>query len=220
LICPSILSYDFTLLKDIFVKLENAGIEVVHFDVMDNHFVPNLTFGYKFIDDLRKYTSKIIFDTHLMIDKPEDNIILYSNSSDIVTVHFEAIKDRKKLIKEVEKLKNKGKKFGISIKPKTKPKKIKEYIDIVDLVLIMSVEPGFGGQELIPYCLDKVEEVKLLRGNRNIIIQMDGGINKNNFYDVYKRGVEWFVIGSAFFKEDDFSFYNRLLKDIKNGKYI
>ena len=217
MICPSILSYDFSIIKDLFPKLKESGIKVVHFDVMDNHFVPNLTFGYKFIDDLRKYTD-LFFDTHLMIEKPEDSIYLYSNSSDLITVHVEAIRDKYKLFKEVEKLKMKGKKFGLSIKPKTEPDAIREYVNLIDLVLIMSVEPGFGGQELIRECLNKVKTVREI-SERNIIIQMDGGINKSNFFDVCKSGVDWFVIGSAFFKESDLGFYNKLLEDIRNDKY-
>lgn len=217
MICPSILSADFSLLKETLQEMEKAGIEVVHFDVMDNHFVPNLTFGHKFIGDLRKH-SKLFFDAHLMIENPEKNIQLYLDSgADLVTVHLEAIRHSR--IDEMSELTRKaGKKFGISIKPKTAVSELLPILESVDLVLVMTVEPGFGGQKLIPECLPKITELQELKKKNNFsfIIQADGGIDRSNLETLCRLGNEWYVMGSAFFKEPDFSFFPAFLKQIKS----
>ncbi len=215
-IAPSILSADFSAVKEELLKLEKAQINLVHFDVMDNHFVPNLTFGPKFIKDLRKY-SDIIFDVHLMIETPEKWINQFLDTGgDIFTCHIEATADVLELAKKV---KGQNKKFALSVKPKTPIETIYPYLDLLDMVLIMTVEPGFGGQSLIEETLAKVTELKNLIKKRNlpIQIQVDGGVNLETLTNVVSHGAEILVMGSAFFKNEDYAAFiklvNQKLKD-------
>lgn len=197
--------------------MEKNEIQVVHFDVMDNHFVPNLTFGHKLIQDLRPHSS-LLFDVHLMIEKPENNIEHYLKAgADIVVIHYEAVVEKDSIPIMSEKVRAEGKKFGISIKPKTPPTVLENFLDNIDLVLVMTVEPGFGGQKIIPECIEKIPYIKQLiqKSQKNIILQIDGGVNYENLESLFLKGADWFVVGSAFFKEKDFSFYPRLLKKIK-----
>ncbi len=214
MVCPSILSADFSNIPNTLKKMEEAGVEVVHFDVMDNHFVPNLTFGPKFIKDMRAHSS-LFFDAHLMIDTPEKSLDSYLDAgADLITVHYEST-HLSELLKMSEKVRSKNKKFGVSIKPKTPVNCLTPLLDKIDLALIMTVEPGFGGQKIIDNCIDKIEELRLIckENNKKIIIQADGGINKENLKLIIEKGVHWVVMGSAFFKEKDFTFFPKQFKE-------
>lgn len=214
MICPSILSADFSSLKETLKEMQASGIEAVHFDVMDNHFVPNLTFGAKLIADLRPHSS-LFFDAHLMIDRPEKDLDLYLEAgADLITVHYEA--SSLEALKEMsQKVRQKNKKFGISIKPATRPETLIPLIPFMDLLLVMTVEPGFGGQKMISPCLNKIQAFRKLaeEAGNPVVVQTDGGINRETFLEALKAGTDWFVIGSAFFKEKDFGFYPQWLKE-------
>lgn len=219
MICPSILSADFSSLKEILKQMEEAGIKVVHFDVMDNHFVPNLTFGAKLIADLRPHSS-LFFDAHLMIDNPLKDLNLYLDAgADLITVHYEACL-KEDLKSMAYKVRSANKKFGISIKPQTPPEELDSFLPLIDLVLVMSVEPGFGGQKMIPHCLDKLSyfNKKQKEENLSFIVQVDGGVNRETFENTLKAGAQWLVIGSAFFKEPTFDFYPKWLEEVLHAK--
>ena len=200
IIAPSVLSADFSDIRTALENIRLSGTNWVHLDVMDGVFVPNITFGPKFITDIRA-CSDLFFDTHLMIEEPVRFIEQFAKAgSDCITVHLEACEDIKDTL---DTIKSYGVECGISIRPFTPVKDIEPYLDMVDLVLIMSVNPGFGGQELIPETLDKVKRLVEIRGDRDYFISIDGGVNSSSIADVFASGVDVAVTGSAFFKAKD-----------------
>ena len=201
-IAPSILSADFSNFGEECQAIESQGADLVHIDVMDGHFVPNLTIGPPVIKALRNYT-KLPFDVHLMISPVHKYIKNYAEAgADIITIHPEAtesLKDSIKLVKEF------GKKVGVSLNPDTKTDIIKEFLSELDLILIMSVHPGFGGQKFIPEVLSKIEELKdiKLKENLKFDIEVDGGIDFNNSKLVVKAGANILVSGTTIFKKNN-----------------
>ena len=201
-ISPSILSADFSNLEKDIKQLEAAGADMIHVDVMDGHFVPNITIGPPVIKALRSKTS-LPFDVHLMIDPVHKYIKDFANAgADIITIHPEATPNLQESIDEIKSFK---KKVGVSLNPDTKIDIIGDYLDKVDLILIMSVYPGFGGQKFIPDVLEKIKSLKDLKDKKklNFDIEVDGGINFSNFKSVIDAGANVLVSGTTIFKENN-----------------
>ena len=201
-ISPSILSADFNQLGNEIKRLEEGGADLIHVDVMDGHFVPNLTIGPPVIKALKKNCS-IQFDVHLMISPVHKYIEAYSDAgADIITIHPEATEDLSASISKIKELK---KKVGVSLNPETKVNVIKDYLNQIDLVLIMSVNPGFGGQKFMPEVLDKIKELKNIQKDKNIDfdIEIDGGINFENSKIAIEAGANILVSGTTIFKSNN-----------------
>jgi ribulose-phosphate 3-epimerase len=201
-ISPSILSADFSQLGNEIKRLEEGGADLIHVDVMDGHFVPNLTIGPPVIKALKKNCS-IKFDVHLMISPVHKYIDAYADAgADIITIHPEATDD---LSASIKKIKNLGKKVGVSLNPETKVSIIKDHLEQIDLVLIMSVNPGFGGQKFMPEVLDKIKELKNIQREQNIDfdIEIDGGINFENSKIAIEAGANILVSGTTIFKSNN-----------------
>ena len=201
-ISPSILSADFSQLGKEIKKLEDAGADMIHVDVMDGHFVPNLTIGPPVIKALKK-NSLLPFDVHLMISPVHKYIESYANAgADIITIHPEATND---LLGSINKIREFKKKVGVSLNPETKIEIIKEHLDQIDLILIMSVNPGFGGQKFMPEVLNKVKKLDEIRKNLklNFVIEIDGGIDFENSKLAIESGVDILVSGTTIFKNNN-----------------
>ncbi len=197
-LAPSILSADFTQLSKSIEVINSSSAKWVHIDVMDGTFVPNISFGQPIVSALRPLTS-LDFDVHLMIQNPENHIDSFASAgADWITFHWEAAVHHHRIIQKIHLL---GKKAGISIVPSTPVSVLREILPFVDLILIMSVNPGFGGQTLIEQCLPKVEELVNLRNKHSYpyLISIDGGVNEKNLSQVIQTNVDVIVSGSAFF---------------------
>ena len=200
-ISPSILSADFSKLGSEIQNLEKAKADLIHIDVMDGHFVPNITIGPEVINKLRKYTS-LPFDVHLMISPVDNFIKSFANAgADIITIHPEATKD---LVGSIEKIKSYNKKVGVSLSPQTSVDKILSVLELVDLALVMSVNPGFGGQKFIKGVLEKVKILRKEIDSKKLetVIEIDGGINFENAKLAKNAGVDILVSGTTIFKEN------------------
>ena len=201
-ISPSILSADFSQLGNEIKRLEEGGADMIHVDVMDGHFVPNLTIGPPVIKALRNHCS-LKFDVHLMISPVHKYIDAYADAgADIITIHPEATEDLEKSILKIKELK---KKVGVSLNPETKIELILDHLHKIDLVLIMSVNPGFGGQKFMPEVLSKIKELKKIQLEKNINfdIEIDGGINFDNYKLAIEAGANILVSGTTIFKSNN-----------------
>lgn len=199
-LAPSVLSADFSTLGNDIATVAAAGAPIIHLDVMDGMFVPNISFGAPVISSVRKVTDAM-FDVHLMIEEPSRYLEgFYKAGADIITVHYEACKDVEDTLTQIR---NFGVKVGLSISPDTPAEVVKPYLSQVDMILIMSVYPGFGGQRFIKSSIDKIKAVRDMAnelGKDDLWIEVDGGIGEDNITDVMEAGANVFVAGSAVFK--------------------
>lgn len=202
IISPSILSSDFANLGRDIRFMERSGADWIHIDVMDGHFVPNITIGAPVVKSIRKVT-KMPFDVHLMIENPKNYIKDFIEAgADIITFHYEAVPGSE-IIEMAEYIKGLGVKAGLSIKPKTNPEEILEYLPYFDLVLVMTVEPGFGGQKFMSECAEKINLIKRF-ADESMIIQVDGGINSETARVCTELGANSLVAGSYIFNSEDY----------------
>ena len=201
-ISPSILGGSFSNIEKIIIDLDKSKAEYIHFDVMDGDFVPNLTFGAQFISDVRKFSRKM-FDVHLMINRVGKFLDEYIKAgSDIITFHYEIDEDIRKII---SKIKNKGIKCGLAIKPSTTWSELLPYLDLIDQVTIMTVEPGFGGQKFMSNQVDKIKNISdhIKLKNMNVEVEIDGGINFETGKTCVEAGADILVAGSFLFNQGD-----------------
>lgn len=217
-IAPSILSADFIRLGEEIRAAEAAGADMLHLDVMDGHFVPNITIGPMVVDAIRK-TTNLPLDVHLMIEEPDKFLNDFINpGSDYITVHIEASVH---LHRTIQRIKEKGVRAGVSLNPATPLSSIEHILPDVDMVLLMSVNPGFGGQKFIPDILNKTKKLKKIIKQRklNVLIEVDGGVKLDNAAGVAKAGADILVMGSAFFSSGDYREYmKKLRKTLKDNK--
>ncbi len=208
-IAPSILSADFSKLGKEITDLDKANCDYIHIDVMDGHFVPNITIGPDVIKSIRGFTKKI-FDVHLMIDHANKYIPKFAEvGSDIITIHHEIKEDVMDSLLLIKKL---NKKAGLSIKPKTSAKHVEKYLDYVDLILVMTVEPGFGGQTFMYDQIEKITTIKNMIGNKKIDLEVDGGINLKTGREAVRAGANVLVSGSTIFKSRA---YKKIINDLR-----
>ncbi len=199
IVSPSILSADFANLEREIKKVEDACADWLHIDVMDGHFVPNITIGVPVVQSIKKVT-QLPLDVHLMIENPEKYVKAFADAgADILTFHYEAVSDVEKVVTQI---KSYGVKAGMSIKPKTSPKEVLQYLPLLDLILVMTVEPGFGGQKFMEDCAEKITEIKSVAAE-DLIIQVDGGINAQTARICTQFGANSLVAGNYIYKSSD-----------------
>ena len=212
-VAPSLLAADFSRLEEEIRAVEAAGADLLHLDVMDGHFVPNITFGPFVVGAIRKLTN-LTLDTHLMIENPDKYIEAFiENGSDIVTIHVEASTN---VHRDLKMIRDKGKKCGLTLNPDTPLDRVEDFFGQIDLFLVMSVFPGFSGQAFMPEVLGKVEEARKLRdaGNFNFAIEIDGGIDPDTAVPSVQAGVDILVAGTSVFKADD---YPSRIRELRGG---
>lgn len=210
LIAPSLLASDLSRLGEEIAAIDKAGADVIHFDVMDGHFVPNITFGIPVIESVRK-VSKLPFDAHLMISNADAYLDAFRKAGcDWLSVHVEACPHLNRTLQRIREL---GMKAGVAINPGTSLSALDACLDDVDYVLIMSVNPGFGGQSFIGQSFDRVRELKKRLGSRPVKIQIDGGIKESNIGEAARAGVDIMVVGTGFFASKDYAVQMKKLKD-------
>ena len=215
-ILPSILAADFAHLADDIAKVEQAGATMLHIDIMDGHFVPNLTFGPPLVASIRK-SSKMIFDVHLMIEDPDTFAPLFIEAGgNQCSVHYEACRHLDRTIRLIQSL---GAKAGVVINPATPVWALEDVLEIVDYVLVMSVNPGFGGQKFIRNSLNKIEQLDIIRRDRRLDfkIEIDGGVGASNTSEIVEAGCDWLVAGSSVFHSDDPGSTVKELQQIANS---
>ncbi|HUI79173.1 MAG TPA: ribulose-phosphate 3-epimerase [Bryobacteraceae bacterium] len=201
-IVPSILSADFAHLAEEIARVERGGVSMLHLDVMDGHFVPNLTIGPPVVESLRKLT-RLHFDVHLMIENPEHHIASFVRAgAQSISVHYEACRHLDGVLNLIR---SEGVLAGIVLNPATPVEALEDVLEVADYVLLMSVNPGFGGQKLIPYVLDKVRRLSRMRQEKKLAlpIEIDGGVDLQNLGEVVRAGCDWIVTGSAVFHTTD-----------------
>ncbi len=199
IVSPSILSADFANLEREIKKVEDACADWLHIDVMDGHFVPNITIGVPVVQSIKKVT-QLPLDVHLMIENPEKYVKAFADAgADILTFHYEAVSDVEKVVTQI---KSYGVKAGMSIKPKTSPKEVLQYLPLLDLILVMTVEPGFGGQKFMEDCAEKITEIKSVAAE-DLIIQVDGGVNAQTARICTQFGANSLVAGNYIYKSSD-----------------
>ena len=217
-IAPSILSADFARLADDIARVERAGVTILHVDVMDGHFVPNITIGPPVVECVRKVT-RLHLDVHLMIENPERFVDAFVGAgANSVSVHYEACRHLDGTLGMIRKA---GALAGVVLNPATPVEVLEDVLEVADYVLLMSVNPGFGGQKLIPYVLDKARKLDRMRREKKLAlpIEIDGGVNRQNLADVVRSGCEWIVTGSAIFHTPDPEATVREMREIAAGAF-